>query len=238
MINLNDAYEIARFIKDSEKQTPVKIYITGKLLRLKRNDKFKVFGGNGSYTLIGDYNVIMNELESIKNHIDDIHIEYDRRNSAIPMYNYLHEEARIEPGALIRDMVTIGKNAVIMMGAVVNIGAVIGEGSMVDMNAVIGARGIIGKNVHLGACSVVAGVLEPPSATPVVIEDDVVIGANCVILEGVRVGKGAVVAAGSVVTKDVEPNTVVAGSPAKLLKFKDEKTSSKTQILSDLRKLD
>lgn len=238
MINLNDAYEIAKFIKDSEKQTPVKIYITGKLLRLKRNDKFKVFGGNGSYTLIGDYSIIMNELEKVKNHIEDVHIEYDRRNSAIPMYNYLHEEARIEPGALIRDMVTIGKNAVIMMGAVVNIGAVIGEGSMVDMNAVIGARGIIGKNVHLGACSVVAGVLEPPSATPVVIEDDVVIGANCVILEGVKVGKGAVVAAGSVVTKDVEPNTVVAGSPAKLLKFKDEKTSSKTQILNDLRKLD
>ncbi len=238
MINLNNAYEIAKFIKDSEKQTPVKIYITGKLLCLKRNDKFKVFGGNGSYTLIGDYSIIMNELEKVKNHIEDIHIEYDRRNSAIPMYNYLHEEARIEPGALIRDMVTIGKNAVIMMGAVVNIGAVIGEGSMVDMNAVIGARGIIGKNVHLGACSVVAGVLEPPSATPVVIEDDVVIGANCVILEGVKVGKGAVVAAGSVVTKDVEPNTVVAGSPAKLLKFKDEKTSSKTQILNDLRKLD
>ena len=238
MINLNNAYEIAKFIKDSEKQTPVKIYITGKLLRLKRNDKFKVFGGNGSYTLIGDYSIIMNELEKVKNHIEDVHIEYDRRNSAIPMYNYLHEEARIEPGALIRDMVTIGKNAVIMMGAVVNIGAVIGEGSMVDMNAVIGARGIIGKNVHLGACSVVAGVLEPPSATPVVIEDDVVIGANCVILEGVKVGKGAVVAAGSVVTKDVEPNTVVAGSPAKLLKFKDEKTSSKTQILNDLRKLD
>ena len=238
MINLNDAYEIAKFIKDSEKQTPVKIYITGKLLCLKRNDKFKVFGGNGSYTLIGDYSIIMNELEKVKNHIEDIHIEYDRRNSAIPMYNYLHEEARIEPGALIRDMVTLGKNAVILMGAVVNIGAVIGEGSMVDMNAVIGARGIIGKNVHLGACSVVAGVLEPPSATPVVIEDDVVIGANCVILEGVKVGKGAVVAAGSVVTKDVEPNTVVAGSPAKLLKFKDEKTSSKTQILNDLRKLD
>jgi len=102
----------------------------------------------------------------------------------------------------------------------------------------VGARGMIGKNVHLGACSVVAGVLEPPSATPVVIEDDVVIGANCVILEGVRVGKGAVIAAGSVVTKDVEPNTVVAGSPAKIVKYKDEQTSSKTQILSDLRKLD
>ena len=206
MINLNDAYEIAKFIKDSKKQTPVKVYISGKLLSFKKNDKFKVFGSSGSYTLIGDYDVIMNELRPRQNHIEDIHVEYDRRNSAIPMYNYLHEEARIEPGALIRDMVTIGKNAVIMMGAVINIGAVIGEGSMIDMNAVIGARGMIGKNVHLGACSVVAGVLEPPSATPVIIEDDVVIGANCVILEGVRVGKGAVVAAGSVVTKDVAPN--------------------------------
>ena len=86
-------------------------------------------------------------------------------------------------------MVTIEKNAVVMMGAVINIGAVVGEGSMVDMNAVIGARGILGKNVHLGACSVVAGVLEPPSATPVIIEDDVLIGANSVILEGVELAK-------------------------------------------------
>ena len=135
-------------------------------------------------------------------------------------------------------MVTIEKNAVIMMGAVINIGAVVGEGSMVDMNAVIGARGILGKNVHLGACSVVAGVLEPPSATPVIIEDDVLIGANSVILEGVKVGKGAVVAAGSVVTKDVPPGVVVAGSPARIIKTKDEKTADKTKLMEDLRKLD
>ena len=165
-------------------------------------------------------------------------MEYDRRNSAIPLYNFLHAEARIEPGALIRDMVTIEKNAVVMMGAVINIGAVVGEGSMVDMNAVIGARGILGKNVHLGACSVVAGVLEPPSATPVIIEDDVLIGANSVILEGVRVGKGSVVAAGSVVTKDVPAGVVVAGSPAKVIKKKDEKTADKTKVMEDLRKLD
>ncbi|MGL5329689.1 MAG: 2,3,4,5-tetrahydropyridine-2,6-dicarboxylate N-acetyltransferase [Peptostreptococcaceae bacterium] len=238
MINLNDAYEIAKFIKDSKKQTPVKVYVRGKLLSFKKNDDFKFFGSNGSYTLIGDYNTIMSELELRKSHIEDIHVEYDRRNSAIPLYDYLNVEARIEPGAIIRDMVTIGKNAVIMMGAVINIGAVVGDGSMIDMNAVIGARGIIGKNVHLGACAVVAGVLEPPSATPVVIEDDVMIGANAVILEGVRVGKGAVVAAGSVVTKDVEPNTVVAGSPAKVIKMKDEKTESKTIVMQDLRDLD
>lgn len=237
MVNLNDAYELARYIKDAKKQTPVKVYVNGDL-QLDKNDNFKIFGNNGSYILIGDYKSIMAALENIKPSIDDIHVEYDRRNSAIPLYNFLHAEARIEPGAIIRDMVTIEKNAVVMMGAVINIGAIVGEGSMVDMNAVIGARGILGKNVHLGACSVIAGVLEPPSASPVIIEDDVMIGANSVILEGVRVGKGAVVAAGSVVTKDVEPNTVVGGSPARILKFKDEKTASKTKVMDDLRKLD
>ena len=237
MVNLNDAYDIARYIKNAEKQTPVKVYISGDV-KIEKNDKYKVFGNEGSYILIGDYNAIMADIEDIKSSISDMHVEYDRRNSAIPLYNFLHAEARIEPGALIRDMVTIEKNAVIMMGAVINIGAVIGEGSMVDMNAVIGARGILGKNVHLGACSVVAGVLEPPSASPVIIEDDVMIGANSVILEGVRIGKGAVVAAGSVVTKDVEPGVVVGGSPARIIKQKDEKTSAKTKVMDDLRKLD
>ena len=234
MINLNDAYELAKYIKDAKKQTPVKVYISGNL-KIEKNDKYKVFGQEGSYILIGDYKTIMDDIDTLKSSIDDIHVEYDRRNSAIPLYNFLHAEARIEPGALIRDMVTIEKNAVVMMGAVINIGAVIGEGTMVDMNAVVGARGILGKNVHLGACSVVAGVLEPPSATPVIVEDDVLIGANCVILEGVRIGKSAVVAAGSVVTKDVEPGAVVAGSPAKVVKMKDEKTAAKTQLMNDLR---
>ena len=106
---------------------------------------------------------------------------------------------------------------------------------MIDMNAVLGARATIGKNVHVGAGAVVAGVLEPPSATPVIIEDNVLIGANAVILEGVKVGKNSVVAAGAVVTKDVPPDCVVAGSPAKVIKAKDEKTAEKTKLLEDLR---
>jgi len=87
----------------------------------------------------------------------------------------------------------------------------------------------------VGAGAVIAGVLEPPSSTPVIIEDDVLIGANAVILEGVRIGKGAVVAAGSVVTKDVEPETVVAGTPAKPIKRVDQSTKDKTIIMKDLR---
>lgn len=173
MINLNDAYEIARYIKTVEKKTPVKVYVNGDL-KAESTEDYKVFGNNGSFTIIGDYEAIKPVLDAQKDKLVDIHMEYDRRNSAIPMYNYLHEHARIEPGAYIRDMVTIGKNAVVMMGAVINIGAVVGEGSMVDMNAVIGARGTLGKNVHLGAGAVVAGVLEPPSADPVIDRKSVV----------------------------------------------------------------
>ena len=86
------------------------------------------------------------------------------------------------------------------MGAVINIGAVIGEKTMIDMDVVLGGRATVGKNCHIGAGTVLAGVIEPPSAKPVIIEDDVVIGANAVVLEGVTVGKGSVVAAGAVVT--------------------------------------
>ena len=77
----------------------------------------------------------------------------------------------------------------------------------------------------------------PASAKPVIIEDDVMIGANAVILEGVHIGKHAVVGAGAVVLEDVEENCVVAGCPAKVLKRKDIQTIHKTSIQQDLRNL-
>ena len=124
-----------------------------------------------------------------------------------------------------------------MMGAVINIGAVIGEGTMIDMGAILGGRATVGNHCHIGAGTVLAGVIEPASATPVIIEDDVLIGANAVVIEGVHVGKGAVVAAGAVVIEDVPDNAVVAGCPARVIKMKDEKTSSKTGLEDMLRKL-
>lgn len=232
-----DAHQIISFIQNSKKATPVKVYLKGDLEKVTFPAEIKTFLSGNSGTVFGEWGVISEWLENNKTYIADYVIENDRRNSAIPLLDMKNINARIEPGAIIRDQVTIGDNAVIMMGASINIGSVIGEGTMIDMNVVLGGRATVGKNCHIGAGSVLAGVVEPPSAQPVVIEDDVVVGANVVVLEGVKVGKGAVVAAGAVVTKDVEPYTVVAGIPARKLKDIDAKTSSKTEIMQELRQL-
>lgn len=234
--DMKNPYDIARYIKDSKKSTPLKVYLKGELTE-SDFENLEFYGCNGNYTLFGDKEDIINFLNKNSSKIKQHRIENSKRNSAIPMLNLIDIEARIEPGAIIRDMVTIEKNVVIMMGAVINIGAEIGEGTMVDMNAVIGARGKLGKNVHLGAGAVVAGVLEPPSKDPCIIEDNVLIGANAVILEGVKVGENSVVGAGAIVTKDVPPNTVVTGSPARIIKEIDQSIKDKTQILEDLRSL-
>lgn len=230
-----DYKEIADLIGNAEKTTPVKAYVCGQLTSTIPDD-IMVFQGMDSYILIGDYAVVQSVLQKSKRTVKYVYIENDRRNSALPLLDLKNVTARIEPGAIIRDKVTIGKDCIIMMGAVINIGAEIGARTMIDMNAVIGARGIIGKDCHIGAGAVIAGVLEPPSAAPVIIKDRVLVGANAVVLEGIHIGNNSVIAAGAVVTKDVKPNSVMAGIPATLHKIRDAKTDAKTELLDILRK--
>ena len=220
-----NAQEIIERIRTAEKKTPVKVYLT---------EKAPIDFPNATVFPCGETKLVFGDWKDIQPVLDAYKAS---RNSASPLLDKKGINARIEPGAILREQVEIGDNAVIMMGAVINIGAVIGAGSMIDMGAVLGGRAIVGKNCHIGAGTVLAGVVEPASAVPVIIEDDVVIGANAVVLEGCRVGKGAVVAAGAVVVSDVEPNTVVAGIPAKVLKGKDGKTAEKTALVDALREL-
>lgn len=236
-MKMMDANEIISFIQNSTKSTPVKVYVKGDLEGIDFGPSAKTFINGNIGVVFGEWADVNQAIESNQAKIEEYVIENDRRNSAIPLLDMKNIKARIEPGAIIRDQVEIGDNAVIMMGASINIGAVIGEGTMIDMNVVLGGRATVGKNCHIGAGSVLAGVIEPPSAKPVVVEDDVVIGANAVILEGVTVGKGAVVAAGAIVIEDVPPYTVVAGTPARVIKEIDEKTKSKTEIKQELRQL-
>lgn len=230
-----NAQEIIDYIANSEKKTPVKVYVN--TTAPVDFGSAKVFGSGSSFTVFGDWKELQPILEANADKITDCVVENDRRNSGVPLLDMKGIKARIEPGAFIREKVEIGEGAVIMMGAVINIGAVIGEGTMIDMGAVLGGRATVGKRCHIGAGAVLAGVVEPASATPVIVEDGVMVGANAVVIEGCHIGENAVVAAGAVVVEDVPANAVVAGCPARIIKMKDEKTTSKTALVDALRKL-
>ncbi|HPF16797.1 MAG TPA: 2,3,4,5-tetrahydropyridine-2,6-dicarboxylate N-acetyltransferase [Thermotogota bacterium] len=231
-----DSYTLIDHIAHSAKQTPVKVTLKGRLN--SEIQHLKGFYGDGHFGLLY---CSLDEWECLqKKHaqlIDDFILECDRRNSALPLADLTRYPARIEPGAIIREYVEIGEGAVIMMGAIINLGSVVGKGTMIDMNVVLGGRAQVGENCHIGAGAVLAGVIEPPSAEPVIVEDNVLVGANAVITEGVRVGHHSVIAAGSVVLDHVEPYSVYAGVPARKVKEVDNKTLSKTQLVQALRNL-
>ena len=218
-----NAQEIIDYIANSEKKTPVKLYVN--TTAPVDFGSATVFGSGGSFTVFGDWAELRPILKAQREKICDLVVENDRRNSGVPLLDMKDVKARIEPGAIIR------------MGAVINIGAVVGRGTMIDMGAVLGGRATVGERCHIGAGAVLAGVVEPASATPVVVEDGVLVGANAVVIEGVRIGQNAVVAAGAVVIEDVPANAVVAGSPARIVKMKDEKTEGKTALVDALRRL-
>jgi len=125
---------------------------------------------------------------------------------------------RVVPGgSSVRAGAYLSKSVVMMPPAYVNVGAYVDEGTMVDSHALVGSCAQIGKRVHLSAAAQIGGVLEPVNATPVIIEDDVLVGGNTGVYEGTIVRSKAVLAAGTILTRgtpvyDVVNNTVIKAS--------------------------
>jgi len=108
---------------------------------------------------------------------------------------------RLVPGgSAIRDGAYIGRNVICMPPMYVNIGAYVGDGSLIDSHALVGSCAQVGQRVHVSAAAQIGGVIEPVGALPVVVEDEVLVGGNSGLYEGVVVKRRAVVAAGTIIT--------------------------------------
>jgi 2,3,4,5-tetrahydropyridine-2,6-dicarboxylate N-succinyltransferase len=135
---------------------------------------------------------------------------------------YAEAGVRVVPPAVVRHGAFVEAGAV-LMPSYVNIGAWVGSQTMVDTWATVGSCAQIGRNVHLAGGVGIGGVLEPPGARPVIIEDDAFIGSRCIVVEGTIVEEGAVLGAGTVITASTpiidvtgeEPVTIKGRVPAR-----------------------
>ena len=130
--------------------------------------------------------------------------------------NYKKLGVRCVPPGVARYGSFLGRGVILMPGYV-KIGAYVDEGSMVDTWATVGSCAQIGKGVHLSGGVGIGGVLEPPQAAPVIIEDGAFVGSRCIVVEGVRVGREAVLGAGVVLTAST-PIVDVRGDAAETTK--------------------
>ena len=119
---------------------------------------------------------------------------------------------RVVPGgSSVRQGAYVAKSVICMPPMFVNVGAYVDEGSMVDSHALVGSCAQVGKRVHLSAAAQIGGVLEPVNASPVIVEDDVLVGGNCGIYEGTRVRRRAVLGSGVILTRSTPLFDTVKG---------------------------
>jgi 2,3,4,5-tetrahydropyridine-2-carboxylate N-succinyltransferase len=137
----------------------------------------------------------LNEMETIEvgpfEYADKIPLKHDYQRNGV----------RVVPGASARFGAYLGNN-VVCMPSYVNIGAYVDDGTMVDTWATVGSCAQIGKNVHLSGGVGIGGVLEPPNAVPVVIEDGAFIGSRSMVVDGARVRRGAILGAGTILARN------------------------------------
>jgi 2,3,4,5-tetrahydropyridine-2,6-dicarboxylate N-succinyltransferase len=130
-----------------------------------------------------------------------------------PARNFLvDDKVRVVPGgSSIREGAYVAPGVICMPPMYINVGAYVDEGTLVDSHALVGSCAQIGKRVHLSAAAQVGGVLEPINASPVVIEDDVLVGGNCGVYEGCIVRRRAVLGAGTILTRSTPLFDTVRG---------------------------
>lgn len=137
--------------------------------------------------------------------------------------NFAEAGVRTVPGAIARYGSYIAKGVIVMPGFV-NIGAYVDEGTMVDTWATVGSCAQIGKHVHLSGGVGIGGVLEPVQAAPVIIEDNCFIGSRCIVVEGVRVGKEAVLGANVCLTMSTKIIDVTGSTPVEMKGYVPERS--------------
>ena len=143
--------------------------------------------------------------------IADMSIGSERTDAALAFFDKdtypprqltIADGIRIVPGgSSIRRGAYVARGVVCMPPMYINVGAYVGTGTMVDSHALVGSCAQVGERVHLSAAAQLGGVLEPVNASPVIVEDDVIVGGNCGIYEGTVVRRGAVIGAGVVLTR-------------------------------------
>jgi 2,3,4,5-tetrahydropyridine-2-carboxylate N-succinyltransferase len=143
-------------------------------------------------------------LGMVRSQVGDFHY-----NDRIPLKSRL-EGVRVVPGAVARWGAYLAPG-VVLMPSFTNIGAYVDSGTMVDTWATVGSCAQIGKNVHLSGGVGIGGVLEPPNAVPVVVEDDAFVGSRCMVVDGARVRQGAKLGAGAILTKTTRVFDVETG---------------------------
>ncbi|MHB1839268.1 MAG: 2,3,4,5-tetrahydropyridine-2,6-dicarboxylate N-succinyltransferase, partial [Acidobacteriaceae bacterium] len=122
------------------------------------------------------------------------------------------EKVRVVPGgSAVRSGAYLAPGVVCMPPMYVNAGAYVDEGTMIDSHALVGSCAQIGRNVHLSAAAQIGGVLEPVNASPVILEDGVLVGGNCGVYEGTLVRKRAVLGAGVILTRSTPVYDIVRG---------------------------